>query len=102
MRMVETGDPKREVNGSFNNGGERLNTLETFHQRLSGIEDCCVEILGHLPNLERQAVETEKQWVAIEEIRGFVGGLSDKFERLTKALEGLNARLDKRHPGAEP
>lgn len=103
MQMVGRNGHGPEETGSFNNGdGERLNTLETFHQRLTGIEECCVDILGHLPNLERQATETEKQWAAIRELRTFFVDLHKQLGALTTAVNGLAARLDKRHPGAEP
>jgi len=88
------------------NGFGSLNTLEAFHQRLTGIEDCCLEILGFLPNLERQTIETEKQWKAIAEqgeatkeqwkaiaeLRKFFAGLTDELESnktLMRELHGL-------------
>ena len=99
------------MNGNEENGADSLDkarnletieTLDSFHERLGNIEDCCKLILGYLPNLEHQRVEIDKQWVAVREIRGFCAGLHDTLKNLTDEVQRLNARLSKRHPGAEP
>lgn len=103
MRMVETRDNGRQENGGFNNGsGERLNTLEAFHTSLSDIEGCCLEMLSYLPNIERNTIDIANQLKAVKGLQKWCGETADSIADLKQGIEAILARLNRRHPGAEP